>query len=169
MNIKSFLPSIPSVAFGAAGFISAIVTMFVNTSNTLSVKWFIFLTWIFLTVIVVLIKVIIDTENELSKKKPLPFERPLGLPDNDGILVIRKNEAFANNIIIGIYFVNEEIERPAFAAHVHHVQDKIIQIKIIKGFLPEDKMEILRQKGVSSLIVRPNIPYDLLLSSGVQL
>lgn len=169
MNIKTLLPSAPSVVFGATGFLSAIVTMFVNTSSSLSVKWFIFLVWISVSIIVVLINVILDTEKELTKRKPLPYERPLGLPDDEGIIVIRRNEAFSNNIIIGIYFVNDEIERPAFAAHVHHVQDKIIQIKVIKCFLPDDKMVLLREKGVASLIVRPNIPYDLLSSSGVDL
>lgn len=169
MNLKSLLPSFSSVAFGAAGFLSAIVTMFINTSNSLSVKWFIFLTWVFATITVVLVKIIINSEKEFNKKNPLPFEHPMGFPDEEGILLIRKNEAFANNIIIGIYFVNDEMERPAFAAHVFHVQEKIIQIKIIKSFLSEEKMQLLQQKGFSSLIVRPNIPYDLLINAGVDL
>ncbi|EIF5991860.1 hypothetical protein H9I69_003974, partial [Escherichia coli] len=83
MNFNALKPSISSAAIGGAGFLSALVTMFVNVQSELSVKWFIFLTWLSITIFILLIKRIDDLEKENGKSFPAPYEKPIKILSGD--------------------------------------------------------------------------------------
>lgn len=167
VNLKALVPSVSSSLIGATGFLSALVTMFVNIQETVSIKWFIFLIWLFLTLSILMIKRIIELEVQNKELLPLPFEKPLKILEDKGIILIRKNKTFANNIIVGCYFINDDVEKIAFSAHVYHTQDNFVQLKILKNYCSEDERQLLSVKGItSSIIVRPNIPYELFLELG---
>lgn len=164
--LKDKLWRIASIAFGAAGFLSALVTMFINTASDVSIKWLIFLSWIFSIIIVVLISIIVDMVKEGKKSFPTPYEKPLKIINNESIIVIRKNETFSNNIIVGCYLTSDEVEKLVCIAYVYHTQEKIVQLKIWKNYLSEEQTKFLDDKGVHNMTVRPNIPYDLFLNLG---
>lgn len=125
-----------SIAIGTAGFLSALVGMFVDVNVLVSTKWLIFISWISITLMVVLLKIIYDLLK--TDKPPLPFENPIQFIQEEKIFVIRKNENFINSIIVGCYARRDEVDRLAYLGAVHLVQDTVIQIRIIKdmGVLP---------------------------------
>lgn len=167
MNLKAFLPSLSSALIGATGFLSALVTMFVDVQSTLPIKWFIFLAWLFSTILILMIKRIMELEEQNRQLLPLPFEKPIRILEEQGIILIRKNKTFANNIIVGCYLTNDDVEKLAFSAHVHHTQDNFVQLKIIKSYCSDEEKKVLALNGVaSSLVVRPNIPYELFSDLG---
>ncbi|HDS4384029.1 TPA: hypothetical protein QHW78_003853 [Klebsiella aerogenes] len=167
MNLKALKPSLSSAAIAAAGSLSALVTMFVDVQSTLSIKWFLFLTWLSATTFILLIKRVDDLEKENNKSSPPSFERPIRILKDMGIIVIKNNSNFSSNIIVGCYLVHDGIENIAFAAQVYHVQEQVLQLKIIGNYCTEEDMNLIETKGASStLIVRPNIPYELLEKLG---
>ena len=76
----------------------------------------------------------------VEKKPPPPFETPIRYLDGEAIFVIRRNDNFLNSIIVGCYLRQDEVDKLAYLAVVHIVQDKVIQIKIRAdlGILPPD-------------------------------
>ncbi|XOO00615.1 hypothetical protein ACLB6C_04345 [Enterobacter hormaechei] len=82
---KLFSFSAIAIAVGAAGFVSAIVTMFVDTSQQYSVRVIIFLAWLFLSILVVLIKVINDLSNIEITQPTSPREKPIKILRNGGV------------------------------------------------------------------------------------
>lgn len=111
-----------SLTVGATGFLSAIVTMFVDVNSQLSVKWALFALLFFISFTLILFKVIFDLSNE--NKSPSPFENPFQFIEADHLFIIRRNENFLNSIIVGCYSQLDGIDRLAYIAVVHLVQDK---------------------------------------------
>lgn len=164
--LKDKLWRIISIAIGAAGFLSALVTMFINTATDISIKWLVFLCWIFATIAVVLLSIIMDMVKEREKTPSQLYEKPLRMNDDGSIIIIKKNDNFTNNIIVGCYLESDEIEKLACIAYVYHTQEKLVQLKIWKNLLSESESKSLEEKGVHNMIIRPNIPYDLFLNLG---
>lgn len=155
------LKSIP-IMIATAGFISAIVTMFINTNETVSIKWSIFLCWILATTTSILLKLLVDATKKSQVKEVNTFEKPIdSLPDGN-ILIIRKNDLFSHNSMVGCFWEEKDgIETIAFIGVVHHIQDKIIQIRIIKPLFEPEKYQPFSQNGMAKIIIRPVIPVDL--------
>lgn len=150
-----FSSSGASLAIGAAGFISAIVGMFISTDLQLSVKWLLLSIWLFSTVLLILLKLIYDLANE--KLPPLPFEVPIRYVQPEQVLLIRRNENFTNQIIVGGYSNVDDIERLLFLGTVHHVQDKFIQIRVLQNSA-QDPIAIDVNTNLKTLLIRPVVP-----------
>lgn len=148
-----------SLAVGAAGFLSALVTMFINTSEQLSIKWILFALWLFLTVVIILLKLLFDLASE--KKIPPPYEIPIRYLANDQILLIRRNEYFGNQIVVGCYSNVDDVERLLSLGTVHHVQDKFIQIKLLPT-TSSDETEVGPNTDLKTILVRPVVPLSAL-------
>lgn len=166
-RILNAIFSLPGASFavGATGFLSAIVTMFVDVNSQVSVKWIILLLLIFISFTLILFKVIFDFSNE--KKIPLPFETPIKSIEADRLFIIRRNENFLNSIIVGCYSQLDEIDRLAYIAIVHLVQDKVIQIKI------HSDLGVLQNFPISTgdlknIVIRPVIPVTALQNYSFQ-
>ncbi len=154
-----------SIFVGVAGFLSALVTMFVDISSIVSIKWLLLLVLIFSTVVVILLKIIFDLiQQETSQNY---FEKPIRhIKDTQGneILVIRWNKLFTNIIVVGCYLDVEGIEQLAYIGVVHLVQDKVIQIRITKKIVPDDSFSL------NNLEIKPVIPvgvFDSLSEEGI--
>lgn len=148
-----------SMTIGTAGFLSAIVTMFINTGQQISIKWLILSLLVFLSLTLILLKVIFDVSRE--KSPDLPFENPIKYIADEKLFVIRRNENFLNSIVVGCYSRQDEIDRLAYLAVVHLVQDKVIQIKIHSDF---GLLKEIPSGGDSlkSIVVRPVVPVTAL-------
>ncbi|WP_339456468.1 hypothetical protein [Pseudomonas sp. EA_65y_Pfl1_P120] len=145
-----------SVAIGFIGFLSGIVTMFVNVSDLISVKWLLFALATSGIIILTLIKITYDLSNE--KTPPPPYESPIKFIPEEKTFIIRRNENFINNIVLGCYAQIDEIDRLAYLAVVHLIQEKIIQVKIIADFDIFEKIPTT-QEELKNLVIRPVVPF----------
>lgn len=148
-----------SLAVGALGFLSSVVQLFVDVTLEISIKWLLFTVWLSLTVLLVLFKIIYDLHNE--KRPAAPFEVPISYIPEQQIYVIRRNDNFLNNIVVGCYLRQDEVDTLACIGVVHIVQEKIIQIKIHSAFIeqysPSNTPDFLAR-----LVIRPVVPIDAL-------
>lgn len=154
-----------SLAVGAAGFLSALVTMFVNTSEQVSIKWILFLLWLFLTVVIILLKLLFDIAAE--KKIAPPYEIPIRYLRNDQILLIRRNEHFGNQIVVGCYSNVDDVERLLSLGAVHHVQEQFIQIKLLPATSPEET-GVGQDTDLKTILVRPVVPLSALQAQSMR-
>jgi hypothetical protein len=144
-----------SIAIGVTGFMSSLATIFIDVNTLVSIKWLLFSLVLFLSLALILSKVIYDLSLEVAP--PPPFEVPIRYVPEEQVFVIRRNENFVNNIVVGCYAQHNEIDRLAYLGVVHLVQDKVIQIKIRSDLGVLEKIpETLDE--LKSIIVRPVVP-----------
>ncbi|MCQ9473597.1 hypothetical protein NRB15_24975 [Pseudomonas alliivorans] len=145
-----------ATAIAVLGFLSSIVTNFVDTNATISVRWLVFLATISLYAIIILLKVAHDA---LERGRPSPpFENPIQYVQESAILVIRKNEHFVHDIVVGCYHQKDGLDRLAYIGVVSLVQSKIIQIRI------EHDLGILESipwnaEDLKMIEIRPVVPF----------
>lgn len=149
-----------ALAIGTAGFLSAVVGMFVDTSTQMSIKWLLLSIWIFITIAIILLKIIHDFGEE--RRVPLPYETPIKHLPNDSILLIRRNEHFGNQIMVGCYSVVDDVEKLVSLGCVHHTQEKFIQIRLLPGRL-RDEIGITQQTDIKTIVIRPVVPLSALI------
>ena len=130
--------------------------MFIDVNDKVSIKWLILS--IISTSIIILILLKITYDLSIEKNPHPPFELPIKLIEKEGIFVIRRNENFINNIILGCYAQIDEVDRLAYLAVVHLIQDKIIQVKIIANFSILEKIPSTHEE-LKNLIIRPVVPF----------
>lgn len=148
-----------ALVIAVAGFLSAIVTMFVDVNATLSVKWLLFMVFVATCLITILLKLVHDLAR--TEERAAPFERPIKYISDERIFIIRRNENFANSIVVGCYSHQDDVDRLAYVAVVHLVQDKVIQIKIHNDLgllkrVPSTPVEL------QTLVIRPVVPVTAL-------
>lgn len=164
LNAVFSLPG-ASLAVGAAGFLSAIVTMFVDVNSQISIKWVLLLLLLSISFALVLLKVIFDLSIE-NKIMP-PFEIPIKSIEPDRLFIIRRNENFLNSIIVGCYSQLDDIDRLAYIAIVYLVQDKVIQIKIHADLGVLQKFPMTTDE-LKNIVIRPVIPVSALQNYAFQ-
>lgn len=148
-----------SLIIAAAGFLSALVTMFVDINDKISIKILLLIVFLFASFLLILFKIIYDLTNE--KQPVAPFEHPIKFISDEKLFIIRRNENFVNNIIVGCYLQLDDVDRLAYLAVVHLVQDKVIQIRIHSDLgllkaIPSSTNEL------RNLIIRPVVPVTAL-------
>lgn len=154
-----------SIGLGVLGLLSGLVQLFVDVGTAISIKWLLLALLIGLSLVLILLKVIFDFH--LQKNAQPNHESPIRFLDKEGILVIRKNEHFVNQIIVGCYYLTDEVERLAYVGVVDHIQEHVIQIRIIRSFLPAENGTIT-SININHLIIRPVVPYSALEHLGSQ-
>ena len=148
-----------SIAIGTVGFMSGIIGIFFDVNAQLSVKWLFLTILIFTSLALILLKIIYDFS--LEKMPPPTFESPISYIEEEQVFVIRRNENFLNNIIVGCYSQHNEIDRLAYIGVVHLVQEMVIQIKIrsdcgVLGEIPT------LQGDLKNIVIRPVVPITAL-------
>jgi hypothetical protein len=147
-----------SMCIAAAGFLSALVGMFVDVTSTVSVKWLVFTLWLSISAMAIMVKLIYDLATE-GRPPPL-FESPIKFIENDQLFLIRFNPSFSSSIVVGCYAVENDVERLAYVAVVHLIQDKFIQIKIHKDMgifaVPPSTPDALK-----SIFIKPVVPLSV--------
>ena len=141
------------------GFLSGLVTIFINVNEQLSVKWLLFSVLISILIISILLKVIYDLSQET--KPPPPFEHPIRYVPEEEVFVIRRNENFPNAILVACYAQQDEIDRLAYLGVVHIIQDKVIQIKIRADYGVFDSIPS-KSDQLKTIVVRPVVPVTAL-------
>lgn len=152
------LPGV-SILIGVLGFLSSLVTIFINVNEQLSVKWLLFSVLVSIVIILILLKVIFDLSQET--KPPQPFEHPIRYVPEEQVFVIRRNENFPNAIVVACYVQQDEIDRLAYLGVVHIIQDRVIQIKIRADYGILTSMPTTNDQ-LKNIVVRPVVPVTAL-------
>lgn len=148
-----------SIMIGVVGFMSGLVTLFVDINNQLSIKWLLFVLLIGISLTLMLLKVIYDLSQEI--RPPLPYEHPIRYVPEENVFIIRRNENFPSNTLIACYALRDEVDRLAYLGVVHIVQDKLIQIKIIKDYSILPKIPSTNEE-LKNIAIRPVVPFAAL-------
>lgn len=166
-NLFNQLLSFPSLSIllGVIGFLSGITQLFIDINTTISIKWMLFLIMIFLSVTLILIKLIFD----LSKSKNRPaFEKPISCvqsDNNDITFLIRENENFKYNIFVAGYVKRNQLDTLSFIGYVENVQEKMLHIHV-SGWTEKpdlhDRQGNIKQEILSSIEIRPVLPRQAL-------
>lgn len=148
-----------SLAVGVLGALSGVVQLFIDTNLQVSIRWVLFVIWCSLSLGLILLKVIYDLHNE--KRPAPPFETPIKYIGDQQIFVIRRNDNFLNNIVVGCYFQLDEVDTLACIGVVHIVQEKVIQIKVVGSFIGQAAPPT-SSDALTRLVIRPVVPIDAL-------
>lgn len=148
-----------SIAIGVLGFMAGIVTIFVDVNSSLSIKWILLTFLVLSSLIVILLKLVYDLSQEATPSPP--FETPIRYVSDVNVFVIKRNEYFLNNIVVGCYVHKDDIDRLAYLGVVHLVQDKVIQIKVMTDL---NVLEAIPTSpdDLKSIVVRPVVPVTAL-------
>ncbi len=125
-----------TVAIAVTGFLSALVTMFINTGDSLSVKWLIFIVWLMLTIIVLLfgfIFIILQnktiSDDNIKQLKLKSLNKKIG---NSDIFLNQSSIPLNLNNIVKVYFLDtDRVENVIGVGIVTHIQenDKVCHIE----------------------------------------
>lgn len=144
---------------GVVGLLSSIVTLFVDTSSQVSVKWLLFVILVCMYVAVILSRY---AYLALEKSKPAPsHENPIRYAPELGVFVIKRNELFLSNILVGCYWQQDGLEQLAYVGVVHHVQEFVIQIRIQLDLQVLTAIPIAPDE-LKMLEIRPVVPFAAL-------
>lgn len=144
-----------ALAIGASGFLSSVVSLFINVDAQVSVKWLLFAILMLGCALLILLKLIHDLLKET--KAPAPFEHPISYIKDEEVFVIRRNDNFLNNIVVGCYLIQNEIDRLAYLGVVHLLQEKVIQIKVRLDYQVLSEIPTSPEQ-LKTLVIRPVVP-----------
>jgi hypothetical protein len=136
--------------FGVLGFLSAIVTMFFNTADVISVKWLIFAIFIALSAIVLLVGFIIEIQGNSAlyetNIKQLKLQHIKRTPEGRNIYKNLSNVDFDYGDVVKVYMLDgDNIEVSIGVGVIVHVQpkEKICHIEFItKDSVDSDSKEV---------------------------
>jgi len=148
-----------SISVGVFGFLSSIVTIFVDVNKDISVKWLLLSILVSLILLTVLLKTIYDLSIKTIPQNY--YESPIKYIQDEGVFIIRRNENFINNILVGCYAIRDEVDRLAYVGFVDHVQERLIQIKIRYdyGILQNIPNTV---EDLKNIVIRPVVPISAL-------
>ncbi|WP_169940435.1 hypothetical protein [Campylobacter sp. RM15925] len=135
--LEYFKANIISIVIGVSGFLSAIVTLFINLNDLISIKWLVFVIFIFLVTVSILVGYLYDIKKDTTDYSFIKKLKLKPLYKN-----VKGNELFVNNSsieltyndIIKLYFINSEnIEVFVGIGIIRHVQsdNRICHIKFL--------------------------------------
>lgn len=148
MLIQYIKKHILASVFGVLGFVSAIVTMFVNTSDTISMKWLIFAIFITLSVIVLLLGFIIDIQGNSAfyetNIKQLKLQYIKGTDEGREIFKNLSNVDFDYGDVVKVYRLDSDnIEIFIGIGVILHLQpkEKMCHIKFMTKNLVNSELK----------------------------
>ena len=148
-----------SMLIAVIGVMSSIVGLFVNTGDTVSIKWLIFTVTLAGYLVVIFIKIAHDAASEA--RPPPAFEHPIRYVPEGQVFVIRRNEHFTLNTVVGCYSQKNGLDKLAYLGLVEHIQPKLIQVQILRDlktlpYVPQGSDEL------KMLEIRPVVPFSAL-------
>ena len=161
LSLKRRIFSFPSlsICLGVFGILSGVTGIYYKDMEPVPFWIFISAVWVFISISAILIKIIADG---ISRHVIVsPFESPISYKDELGSFLIHKNSSFVGQILVGCYLDDDGFDRLAYLGQINHIQEQVIQIKIIKDY--EVLSEIPRtQTELRKIEIRPVVPIDAL-------
>ncbi|RKS21772.1 hypothetical protein CLV94_2407 [Flavobacterium endophyticum] len=121
-----------SLIIGIVGSLTAYSTILITDWNySLSLKWLIFTIYISFTIILILIKLIVDLNAELKIKSPNTTMIFRYVPENQTFLV-HKNDFLGHLAMVSIFYIDDSFEIELGKGYVKNIQDNFIQVKLLE-------------------------------------
>ena len=119
-----------SLIIGIVGGLAGYFTILITEWNTLiSLKWFVFTIYLSFTIILFLLKLLIDINNELKIKMP-NTTNVFRYMSESKILLVGKNDFLGHLAMVSIFYYDDSLEVEIGKGYVKNIQEKFIQIKI---------------------------------------
>lgn len=136
------------------GFLSALVTLFVDVKSPVSIKYLLLSFLIFLTLVVSLVQIIFDL---LNKKSLIVSTKVIRISPKDGNMIIRSSLTdLVINSVVSIYYEDGEIEKLYAVGFVENKQENgVVLIRITRCF--DRVVEI--QSHIQNIKIKTTIPY----------
>lgn len=116
------------IFIAVVGFLSSLVTLFIDVDSTISIKWILFETVTLITIIAILIRTIImlsQTKNISQNIKVIKYKK------ENNILILKSNIEIPMNTMVSIYHKNDDYEELYAIGFVENIQEnKLIALKI---------------------------------------
>ncbi|MFR9534836.1 MAG: hypothetical protein SNG27_01680 [Rikenellaceae bacterium] len=118
-----------SLLIGIIGGIFGVVSIFIDWTALVSIKWLIAAIVIFVFVVLILVKIINDAGAKLKTHSSGKF-KVISIINNGEIVLTENSPLLPHNTMVSIYFIDNICEVFVGSAYVYHVQDEYTQIKI---------------------------------------
>ena len=128
-NIFSFngISLIIGIVGGLAGYFTILIT---EWNSLISLKWLVFTIYLTFTIILFLLKLLIDMNDELKVKNPNTSNIFRYIPEGK-IFLVGKNNFLGHLAMVSIFYYDDSLEVEIGKGYVKNIQEKFIQIKII--------------------------------------
>jgi len=144
------------ILIAVIGFVSSIVTLFIDVNQSISIKWFILLVCLFATVAIIFIRIIIEIAS--AKKLDSTINVVKYYQDRD-VFLIKSTIPIPFNTLLSIYIQMDDYEDLYALGYVQNVQEnKLVSVKVIKKFIDEPQPHDLLERS----IVKTSLPYNRL-------
>ena len=134
-----------SIIFGLVGTLFGILTILVNDYDyKLEVKWFLFLIFIFLSILLISFKLSYELSKELKLQKPND-SKVITYIESSNTLIVDKNHYLNYSTMVSIYLIQDQIEIELGTGYVSNVQKKFTQVKLLdidKNFEKNHKKQL---------------------------
>lgn len=97
----------------------------------MSLKWFVFVIFISLTVIIILTKLLFDLVYEMKKEQPDSVKAVRYISESKTLLV-EKNRILGHSAMISIFYLDENYEVELGKGFVKNIQEEFTQIQILE-------------------------------------
>ncbi|EEH68378.1 hypothetical protein NRB11_18585 [Acinetobacter baumannii] len=148
-------------AIGVIGVISSVTTVFLDTSTELSIKYFLFIIFLFLTIFILLIKIIKDLINSKNENKLSSGAPPVSYSEANKTFLFKKQPFYSKSVVYFIYVEESLAERLAYIVVPYYEQETVVQLQVLKDFkifdTPPKEAETL-----SKLVVKDQLSVTLL-------
>jgi len=127
------------------GFLSSFATLFIDVNTTVSIKWILFETVIFMTLLAILARTILvlsQIKNISQNIKVIKYKQ------ENNILILKSSIEIPMNSLVSIYHKNDDYEELYAIGFIENIQEnKLIAVKITKVIRPID-LDIKKLSGL---------------------
>lgn len=129
-KILSFnvISMIVGITGGLATFLSVLIT---NWNSQISLKWLIFCIYVFFTSTLFLIKLLIEMNIELKRKRPNTSNVVRYIFDSSTFLV-NKNDFLGHSAMVSIFYFDDSFEVEFGKGYVKNIQENFTQIELLE-------------------------------------
>ena len=129
-KILSFngISMIVGITGGLATFLSVLIT---NWNFQISLKWLIFFVYIFFTITLFLIKLLIEMNIELKSKRPNTTSVVRYISESSTFLV-NKKDFLGHSAMVSIFYFDDSFEVEFGKGYVKNIQENFIQIQLLE-------------------------------------
>jgi len=115
------------ISGGLASFLTILIT---NWEFQLSLKWLIFTIYVFLTITLFLVKLLVEMNIELNKKQS-NTSGVVRYVSESSTLLVSKNDLLGHSAMVSIFYLDDSFEVELGKGYVKNIQENFIQVEIL--------------------------------------
>lgn len=118
------------IAIATLGFLSSITTLFIDINAKVSIKWLLFVVWLFLTILVIILRSTFDLYVKRERDEKI---RIIKIITNDNAYILESKKDLPINSLLSVYKNYDGYEKLCGICLVENIQEnKLIAAKLIK-------------------------------------